>query len=59
MSEKLSKEVKVRKKHLCQGCGKEIQKGDKAVLTVTSDNFGIYNFYHCFECKNYLMKMKN
>ena len=47
------KEVKVRKDHICQGCGKEIKKGEKVIYSKYANMDGIYSFYECKKCDDY------
>lgn len=42
--------VKVRKNHLCQGCGKSIEKGDKVQVSTYANDGTIYSFYECKVC---------
>ena len=45
--------VKVRKNHLCQGCGKGIEKGEKVQVSTHASNGDIYSFYECAKCTEF------
>ena len=42
--------VKVRKRHLCHTCLRDIKKGEEAIAITTSDEGEICNTYHCMPC---------
>jgi len=45
--------TKVRKNHLCQGCGKVIEKGEKVQVSTYADDGSIYSFYECDACAKF------
>ena len=45
--------VRVRKSHICQGCGKKINIGDIAITSTYSDGGDIWTFYECDDCVDY------
>ena len=47
------KKVKVRKDHICQGCGKKIIKGEKATYSKYVGDGLVWYFYECSECREY------
>lgn len=48
-----SKKVKTRKDHICQGCGKKIEKGSNVQADTLVDGGDIWRLYHCDECWNW------
>lgn len=49
------KNVKVRKDHICQGCGKKISKGEEAISSSYADGGEAWTFYECHECRDYVV----
>lgn len=47
------KNVKVRKDHICQGCGKKILKGEEAVSSSYADGGEAWTFRECQTCREY------
>lgn len=54
-----SKKVKTRKPHICQGCGRQLQKGDTAQVDKLADGGEIWRFYHCDDCWEWWQKECN
>ncbi|OPY87466.1 MAG: hypothetical protein A4E71_01004 [Smithella sp. PtaU1.Bin162] len=48
-----SKRVKVRKPHICQGCGKKIEVGETAIVSVVADGGTVWRYYECIVCHKY------
>lgn len=45
--------IKVRKEHICQGCGKKINIGERVTVTKLANDGTAYSFYECDECNKY------
>jgi hypothetical protein len=45
--------VKVRKPHVCQGCGKKIEIGEQATSATYADGGDIWTFHECDDCRAY------
>lgn len=54
-----SKKVKTRKVHICQGCGKKLEKGENIQADTLVDGGEIWRFYHCDDCWEYMQKNCN
>lgn len=56
MSEYLQepKKVKIRKNHICQGCGKTLNTGANVTVTKCADGGTAYSFYECEECRSWV-----
>lgn len=46
--------VKVRKQHICQGCGKKIEIGEKVTSSTFVDSGEVYTFYECDICRKHI-----
>lgn len=46
-------EIKIKKSHECQGCGKKLNIGENVISSTYSNNEYIWTFYECNECSNY------
>lgn len=51
--------IKVRKPHICQGCGKTIQIKEEAISSTFADRGDIWTFYECLDCADYRNKICN
>mgnify|MGYP001294739571 CR=1 FL=1 len=45
--------VRVRKPHICQGCGKKIEMGEEATSSTFAEGRDIWTFYECEDCRGY------
>ena len=50
-------EVKVRKPHICQGCGKHIEIGETATTATYANGGDIWTFYECPDCADHVCKV--
>jgi len=48
------KKVKVRKPHICQGCGKKIETDEIAIVSVVADGGTVWRYYECIVCHEYV-----
>lgn len=51
------RKVKIRKPHICQGCGKELKTGEIVTSSTYADSGEIYTFYECCECADHVAKV--
>lgn len=45
--------IKVRKQHVCQGCGIKIDIGESCTVSKFADGGGVYSFYECEPCREH------
>jgi hypothetical protein len=48
--------VKVRKQHVCQGCGIKINIGESCTVSKVADGGEVYSFYECESCREFYDK---